>query len=525
MSDELRGEGGDRDEGTSAARSSGPVPHPIYNWMSFIGGSLVAVGATATVFFTVIDMVTEGDTGYAGLMLIFPVFAALVGVVLVAGGWLRERRRQKRGERSSFFDQWVVDPFAFVRRIGPMVVVGGVAAGTLTLLAAGAGSVAVIEFSESNTFCGDVCHEPMRPEAIAHEQTAHSRLHCVDCHVGAGAEGFLRAKIGGLRQLWAVTVGSVKRPIPTPIHSGTIGRDLCERCHSPERDSGYRHVARSYFLNGMEDMPVELAMVVKVGGANELLGGSGIHYHMQIAEKVEFIARDPQRQDIAWVRVVNGNGETREYTNEATPLTEEERRSLPVLEMDCIDCHSRPAHAFAAPVDAVNAALAGGRIPGDLPYVKEASVRALDGGYATTDEAMEGIEHALQEYYEDEDPDVLEERSEDLAQTAELLRGIYEQTIFPEMKADWTTHPDNSGHRDSPGCFRCHNDEMVREDGEPIFASCSGCHAVLAQDEEAIRAMSDFDRGMDFVHPEDSAAFEEFSLCSDCHDGGKTLYD
>jgi len=494
--------------------------------MSFIGMSFAAVGLTVAIFFLVIDMVTEEVTGYAGLALLPPVLVALLGAGLLLSGWLRERWRQKRGRRSSFFDQWVVDPFAFVLRTGPVAVVGGIVLFTVTLLAAGAGSVAVIEFSESNTFCGDVCHQVMRPEAIAHAQTAHSRLDCVECHVGAGADGFLRAKIGGLRQLWMVTVGHVEPPIPTPIHGGTISRELCEGCHSPDRDIGYTTLTRSYFLNGMEDMPVELAMVVKVGGgSNGAVGGSGIHYHMQIADKVEFIARDAQRQDVAWVRVTAADGEVREYSNEAAPLTEAEKEDLPVRRMECIDCHSRPAHAFTAPIDSVNAALAGELLPGEVPYIKEASVRALDGDYDTTDQAMAGIERTLREFYEDEDPDVLEEQEEELTRAAEYLREVYRQTIFPEMKADWSTHPRNNGHRDSLGCFRCHNDEMIDQTGEPVFTDCSRCHAVLAQDDEAIRTMTQFDLGMDFLHPQDSATFDEFSYCSDCHDGGKALYD
>jgi hypothetical protein len=173
----------------------------------------------------------------------------------------------------------------------------------------------------------------------------------------------------------------------------------------------------------------------------------------------------------------------------------------------------------------VNQALEGGLLPGEVPNIKEASVRALDGGYDTTEEAMAGIGVSLREYYEQEDPDVLVEYEDELPRAADLLRNIYRKTIFPEMKADWRTHPNNIGHRDSLGCFRCHNDEMVDEEGNSVFSDCSRCHAVLAQDDETIPTMAEFDRGMDFVHPQDSAAFEEFTFCSDCHDGGKALYE
>ncbi|MBW2291796.1 MAG: cytochrome c3 family protein [Deltaproteobacteria bacterium] len=131
----------------------------------------------------------------------------------------------------------------------------------------------------------------------------------------------------------------------------------------------------------------------------------------------------------------------------------------------------------------------------------------------------------MHEYYDYEDPDVLEDRPEDIAEVIELLRDIYRETIFPEMKTDWTTHPNNLGHLDSLGCFRCHNAEMVDQEGTAIFSDCTKCHAILAQDQESIQTMADFASGMGFSHPQDGKTFEEFKFCSDCHSGGKLLYE
>jgi hypothetical protein len=518
--------GDEQAEGVQGGDGATTPPHPVFNWMSIIAGAVVAVGVTAMAFFFVLGMVTHEAGGYAGLLLLPPLLLGAGGFVFFVAGWLREIRRQKRGEHSSFFGRYVIDPWQFVRRTGTLVILGGLTLTTLALLSAGAGSMAVVEFSESNAFCGDACHAVMSPEYTAYQDGPHSRVDCVKCHVAPGAEGFLAAKIGGIRQLWGVTFGEVTRPIPTPIHGAPMSRELCQTCHSPARDSAYKAVTHDYFPNGQEDAPVQLAMVVKVGsGDTGLLGGAGIHYHMQVAQKVEFIARDPQRQDIAWLRVTDRDGASREFSNEGDPLSAEERESLPIREMQCIDCHSRPAHGFRSPIDSVNRALSARKLPSDIPNLKEASVRALDGGYETTDEAMLGIGAALESYYQEEDPDVLEDQSEELAEAADALRVIYQRTIFPEMKADWRAHPDNAGHRDSPGCFRCHNDEMVDSDGEPLFADCVKCHAILAQDGVAIATMDDFQEGRGFVHPEDGGTFDEFTLCSDCHTGGKDLYD
>jgi hypothetical protein len=494
--------------------------------MSAIGGAVCAIGASAMTFFFVLGLFSADEGGYAGLLLLPPLLVAMVGFAFFVAGWIRERRRQQRGEHSSFFDRYVVDPWQFVRSKGPFVILGGVALITVALLSAGAGSLAVVEVSESNTFCGEACHSVMAPEYTAYAESPHASVPCVECHVGPGAEGFLEAKIGGLRQLWEVTFGEVRRPIPTPIHGAPISRDLCEGCHTPERNIGYKAVTHEYFLNGLEESPVQLAMVVKVGGgSNGLMRGAGIHYHMQVARKVEYVARDPQRQEISWVRVTDHDGAVREFTSEQYPLDEQERSSLPVREMECVDCHSRPAHIFRSPVDSINLAFAEGRLPQDIPNLKEAGVRALDTEYESTSDALDGIGPALEAYYEDEDPDVLEEQGQELAAAAETLRTIYQHTIFPDMKASWRAHPNNAGHRDDPGCFRCHNDEMLDEEGEPLFSDCAKCHAILSQDQGAIDTMADFDTGLGFVHPEDSDTFDEFTSCSDCHTGGKELYE
>jgi len=505
---------------------SGEVPHPIYKWMSVIGSALAASAFTAAVFLFALGWLSGDESGYAGLLLLFPFGFGGLGLVLVLAGYLRERRRQRQGRHSSFFEKTVVDPFHWVRQTGVIVILAGFAFGTFLLLGAGAGSMAVVESSESNEFCGQVCHGVMGPEDTTYHNSPHAQIDCVECHVGSGGDSYLRAKIGGLRQLYAVATGEISRPIPTPIHPRRASDEMCGSCHNKERFIGYKAVTRTYYPNGEDRPPTRLGMLIKVGGGDGgLMPGGGIHYHMLIAKKVEYVARDEQRQQIPWVRVERPDGTIKEYRSEDYPLTDEEKASLAVHRMECVDCHSRPAHQFRSPVDSVNRAIASGAISDEVPYIKEAAVRALDGGYATTPEALTGIEENLHAFYEEEDEDVLDSHEEDLAKAVTALREIYQQTIFPEMKADWRAHPNNLGHRDFPGCFRCHNDTMMDEDGEPLYKDCTDCHAVLAQDDTVIRTMAEAETGREFVHPEDGEPFEEFSLCSDCHTGGAALYD
>jgi hypothetical protein len=492
--------------------------------MSGIGAAVVTVGFTGAAFLTLLDLVAGRRSGYGGLALLPPVGLMSIGVLLVLGGWLRERRRHAHGRRSSFYDTWVVDPWGIVRGRGLWFVPLVVGAGTFALFAAGAGTVGLFEVSESNTFCTQACHAVMGPEGTAYTYTAHSRIGCVECHVGAGPEGFLSAKLGGMRQLYAVASGTVSRPIPTPIH-GLEMRARCEGCHLPEQNVGYVGRAHAYFHSGENVESDRMVMMVNVGrGPKGLLPGQGVH-NMHIAEKVEFIARDPQRQEIAWVRHTDGKGNTREYQPQSKPLSDAERASLPVRTMECVDCHSRPAHRFLSATDSVNLALEAGLLPRDLPYIKAVAVRALDGGYESTSAALEGIDRRVRESYEKEHPELWKERAEAVETSIAMLRKIYQRTIFPEMKADWRAHPDNNGHLYSPGCFRCHNDELRSADGEQIVTDCAACHAVVAQTRISAATTADFEKGEPFVHPADGSAFEGFMLCSDCHTGGREIYE
>ncbi|MBW2232464.1 MAG: NapC/NirT family cytochrome c [Deltaproteobacteria bacterium] len=522
MSDREGGGDASEDEGAT----SSIIPNPIYNWMSVIGSVVAAIGMAVAIFLLLIGLATRDESGYSGLILLFPVAFTGLGVALLAAGYIRERRRQKQGRHSSFFERTVVDPWDFVSKTGLAAILAAIIVSTFALLGAGAGSLAVVELSESNEFCGETCHHVMGPEYTAYDHSPHARIDCVECHVGPGGDSYLRAKIGGLRQLWAVATDTVTRPIPTPIHRRRLSDEMCASCHTHDRFIGYKVLTRDYFSAGEDVIPTRLALMVKVGGGgNTLMKGAGIHYHMLVAQKVEYIARDPQRQDIALVRVTREDGGVKEYVNDDDPLTDEERESLEFREMECLDCHSRPAHKFRAPIDSVNDALASRAISPDTPYIKEAAVRALDHPYESTPEALQGIEENLISFYEEEDEDVLESHSEQITKATAVLRTIYQNTIFPEMKVDWKVHPDNAGHRDSPGCFRCHNDVMLDEDDEALFYDCTTCHAVMAQDATVIRTMDDLEKGRDFIHPEDGLSFDEFSLCSDCHTGGAELYD
>jgi hypothetical protein len=497
------------------------------NWLTILGYALAACGLTGVVFFIGADLIFSRDGSYVGVAVVPPLLVTLGGCALIALGIFREWWRRNRGLPPSAPGEALLRLGGkLMQRSNSLFLVPMAPLASLGILFAGAGSLTAVEYTESNAFCGEMCHDVMGPEATVYQESAHAKIACVKCHVGEGSESYIRSKLNGMRQLSAVAIGSYSRPIPTPIHNRRPSREMCESCHWPERFIDYKVLTRTYFPSSGDDEPLRLRAMLKVGGGrSDLVESSGIHYHMLIAHKVEFVTRDKRRQDVAWVRMTHPDGKVEEFRNTENPMSDAERDKLAAHVLECIDCHSRPAHRFPPPVDSVNAGLLTGLISRELPEIKVEAVRALDGGYATTEEALAGIDLGLRAFYDENYPDVLEDDLDELERTVASLQGIYQRTIFPEMKADWSSHPDNIGHRDSPGCFRCHNDEMESEDGETIFTDCSRCHVILAQGEDIAVAKANFELGSAFVHPEDGDTLEEFTQCSDCHTGGIDLYE
>ncbi len=515
--------------------SGGPATPPhrrprllqvFYNWLSIAGCVLAVGGATSVLFFAFVGTLSEQKPAYPGLVLLPPFLVSLLGLVLVLVGMLREAKRRRQGRPPSIHPMISIDLVELTRRRPFFFIVAFTVATTSVILTLGSGTFQLTELTESNEFCGETCHSVMHPEWIRYAESAHAQVKCVECHVGRDAGGYIRSKLSGLERVFAMATGNITRPIPTPVHDLRPARELCAECHTPGRFAGSRHIQRSYFLADEENTPVNLRMLINVGGRGRgSREGSGIHYHMFVAQKVEYIARDPQRQEIAWVKVTRADGSTVEYEDSESPIDESERASLAVRTMDCLDCHNRPAHRFPPPIDAVNEALADGAISREIPYIKLEAVKALDHDYATTEAAIAGIAETLTTAYREEHPEFVDDGREQLPKAIHAIQALYRNTIFPEMKAKWSAHPDNIGHRDFPGCFRCHNDALESSDGDTIFTTCDRCHLILSQASDWERLSVDLKKGETFVHPEDDEEIEEYSACSDCHTGGAELYE
>jgi hypothetical protein len=377
----------------------------------------------------------------------------------------------------------------FLRDAGALVLL----ATALNVVILGTATYKGVEYMDSTQFCGLTCHSVMAPEHTAFVDSPHSRVGCVQCHIGPGADWFVRSKLSGTRQVFAVALGTYSRPIPSPVRELRPARETCEQCHWPRKFHGDRLVVRTKFADDEANTRSTTVLMLRVGGHSGV-GATGIHgRHLDEAERIRYVSTDG-RQTIPRVTYVDDDGKTVEYVSE-TPTGPGGEPSRPVgyeeRAMDCMDCHNRPTHTFQLPERAVDRALAEGRISPELPFVRKKAVEVLRAEYPDREAAAAAIVATLAGFYQREYPEVYGLKR-DLVEAATFqVKDIYLRNVFPAMKVTWGTYPNNIGHEDFPGCFRCHDDKHVSADGRRISQDCEACHAILALEEEAPRILTD----------------------------------
>jgi nitrate/TMAO reductase-like tetraheme cytochrome c subunit len=446
--------------------------HPLIG----VGAALATIGALAFLAFFLFDLFREGHGGnpYVGILffLVLPgVF--LLGLLLIPlGAWLA-RRRRLAGRPPA---EW---PRVDLNHPRQRAIVFGIV--VLTLVNAVLVSLAAyrgIEFMDSVTFCGEVCHEVMQPEFVAYQNGPHARVTCVQCHIGPGAPWFVQSKLSGTRQVFAVTLNTFSRPIPSPVHNLRPARDTCEQCHWPEKFHGDAIRVRKEFAPDEANSESVTTLRLHVGGANTLEGGAqGIHWHTIESNRIEYIATDDKRQVIPYVQLTDRFGNVREYRAEGVTQEELDRGERRV--MDCVDCHNRPSHTFAASAErAVDAAIAFGDISRDLPFIRREAVDALQAEYPTREAGADAIAQRLRGFYRQSYPDLYARQRDAIERAVRASQQAYLNNVFPSMNVRWGTYPNNVGHMDFPGCFRCHDDSHTAADGSVIRQECGLCHTM-----------------------------------------------
>jgi hypothetical protein len=487
-------------------------PSSVYNTLSIVGASIMAVSVGGILFLFLIDMFAT-TTPYLGILtyIIFPAFLVL-GLALVPIGMWREHRRRVRQHALPTLPH--VD-FNIPRHRRMLVLSIYVITGFLLLT--GVGSYHAYEFTESTTFCGKVCHEVMEPEYTAYQNSPHARVSCAGCHVGPGAGWYVQSKLSGAYQVYSVLFNKYPRPIPTPVTSLRPARETCEQCHWPQAFYGSKQSLRIHYLKDEQSTRWAYNMLIKIGGGSPELGHtSGIHWHMNISNKIEYLPADESREVIPWVRSTNASGEVTVYAADPALMGDAAIDSSRVRVMDCMDCHNRPTHIFRPPNLSLNLAMNYGWIDPRLPSIKAAAVEALMPEYSTRERALAAIDSTIRAFYETNHPEISASRKSAIDSAISRTQDIYLKNNFPHMKASWRNYTDHIGHFLSAGCHRCHDGLHQSAEGKVITRDCNACHLIIEQGDGKTLQQSNL-QGLEFRHPVDiDEAWRETS-CHECH--------
>jgi nitrate/TMAO reductase-like tetraheme cytochrome c subunit len=450
------------------------ISHPL----GLIGMMVMYLSGIPIVVLLLLEGLGLIDSPYLGIFtfLVLPAFFAF-GVLLVVLGRFRARRRaEKTGDQPLHpFPHWDLNRPEDRARFLVMV-----AGGSLLLIIVAALSYQGVEYTESVGFCGTTCHTVMQPEHTAYMNSPHARVSCVECHIGPGAGWYVRSKLSGLRQVWAVATDSYARPIATPIHNLRPARETCEQCHWPEKFHGDKVIVKRHYAEDEANSEIVNALVLKVGGGGTESGfAEGIHWHVNL--EVDYVA-DEKREEILWVRARQPDGQVTEYVKDGAELPVDFLAAGEIRRMDCLDCHNRPTHTFEDAAVALDEAIASGRIDAGLPFVKREALAAITAEYASREEAASQIPARLSAFYAEQIPDSVAVDAAAVTAAAAAAE-IYARNVFPQMKVTWGTYPNHIGHERSQGCFRCHDEEHTSAEGATISQDCETCHTLLAWEE------------------------------------------
>ena len=461
-------------------RLFGRVFNYANNAFSVTGIVIATVAALSIITFLLVDLATGFHNPYVGIIafVILPSIF-LFGLLLIPiGMWWRRRKLlaggASAGERRRFPRLDFNDPR--IRRIATIIL----ALTSVNVIIFGFSSFMAVEHMETVEFCGTTCHTVMQPEFTAYQQSPHSRVSCVECHIGPGASWFVKSKVDGLHQVWAVAIDNYPQPITTPLETLRPARETCEQCHWPDKHYGDKVRIFARYDTDETNSASYTAMLLKTGGGSLDLGRhGGVHWwHIYSDNRIRYVS-DESREEISWVELTTPDGEIRTYTRDGEgppPEAIADSRT-----MDCIDCHNRPTHLMKNPSKALDEIMETQPELVALPFFKKEAMEAIgDDGYPTHAEGVAAVRDKMIRFYEERHPDLWRERKQVVEHGADMVARVYSRSFFPEMNTGWQTHANHIGHEDSPGCFRCHDEMMSTADGEHVITmDCETCHVFL----------------------------------------------
>lgn len=494
------------------------LPKSYYNLVSFIGTIIAGISLITVIVFSIIAFLYEDTSSYVGLFIyiIIPSFL-VIGLIIIPIGMLIEIKRRKTRELEYIRQGWPIINLNVAKYRNAILIfsVGTIIIGILSSI----GSYEAFHYTESNEFCGTLCHEVMEPEYVAYQNSPHARVKCVECHVGNGADWYVRSKLSGLRQVYGVLTNDFSRPIETPIHNLRPARETCEKCHWPEKFYSRQLRQTQHFLADSLNTQWNMSLKMKIGPENSALGLSeGIHWHINPNVEIEYVSKRDQRKKIPWVKYTNAEtGEVTIYEDEENAMSEKKMAIAEVRNMDCMDCHNRPSHHYYTPQEFIDNSLITGEIPKDLPFIKKVAMDIFKDPYDNKDTAIHTIKSYTKEFYAENMPEIIESRGADVDKAIEGMIHGFSENIFPAMGASWDEYESHIGHKTYNGCFRCHDDNHKSESGKVISMDCNICHTIVLQGNPGNEQFTSIKDSLEFIHPKELKEGWDEDLCTECH--------
>jgi hypothetical protein len=493
------------------------LPPSSKNWLTIIGSIIAGMNLILILLLFVISTIFNKANTNLGLFIyiILPGFMIL-GLILIPAGMIRERkkagkkdvRESKKLPRIDLNDPSHRNAF-IIFTITTIVV----------LVLSTMGSFEAYHMTESVEFCGTLCHQVMEPEHTAYQNSPHANVSCVECHVGTGASWYVKSKISGLHQVYAVLTNSYPRPIATPLHDLRPARETCERCHWPQKFYARTLWTKKYFLADSLNTEWDIMLQMKTGPEYSGLGlREGIHWHINPAVNIEYISENDKRENITYVKYTNKtSGEVTIYRNSDNPVSDSLIAASEARTMDCIDCHNRPSHNYNSPTVYFDKAMLTGSVSKDIPFFKKVVMGVLRETFNTSDTAMLKIEEGITGFYKSDYADYYGKNKSLIDTAIASVQLGYSQNTFPKMKVAYDLYPEHIGHLETNGCFRCHNGSFKAENGRTITKSCNLCHTIVGQGTPDKMEYSNIRETLEFRHPVDIGTAWQEANCAECH--------
>jgi len=362
------------------------------------------------------------------------------------------------------------------RRTLMLGAVGTVVLAAIALAVLAAGGIVAWEYSNSNAFCTNNCHAVHPEEPRAYAVAPHARVQCVECHMGRlPTLQLMTLKVAHYHELLGMITGYHRPMTATTLRPA---RDSCEGCHWPSVDHDDKVRTKVHYEPDEKNTETRTRLIVHTGsGIAREKATRGIHWH--IDQNVEYVSDDEQKRTIPWVQITGKDGKKTTYFDASSKLSRADVEKKTKRRLECADCHNAAGHPFTNPGDRVDQAIAEGRIDRNLPSIKARALAIIDKATPITgpmEEQLPKFQKIIADAAPkgDQKPEIKAAEQQFATEMLEILK----LSEFEAKDLSWKSFPNHVGHKDFPGCFRCHDGKHVNEKGEAVRLQCTLCHDI-----------------------------------------------